>query len=223
MRAHPSTSLCGFLAIVLLAQPLFAFQSPLSDESLRQAYFLGQRRDGSLERLVESYSRHFTPPKTGPYISAVILATPFLVAAQSSSAQVANYSAQQAAADHRKAGEEMVQVTVEIQLTPSYGQFLLVESAHSRSASPASLMARPGDFWKEFEVHVYNGERDLQPSAIDGHANYSCNEHGGCTLVGATLRCDFRADAFDSNTASFTVDPPEGARVTGDFDLSRLR
>ena len=85
MQAHRSTRLCRFLVVLLLAQPLLAFQSPLSDESLREAYFLGQRRDGSLEKLAESYSRRFTPPQTGPYISAVILATPFLTAAQSSS------------------------------------------------------------------------------------------------------------------------------------------
>jgi hypothetical protein len=227
MRAHHSTRLCCFLVVLLLAQPLLAFQSPLSDESLREAYFLGQRRDGSLEKLAESYSRRFTPPQTGPNISTVILATPFLMAAQSSSRQTSNYSAQQAAADHRDAGEETVQVTVEIQLTDSYSQFLPVKPAPHRSGqrseSPAVLVLRSGDFWKDFEVHLHNGDRVLQPSAVDGRPNYRCDEHGGCILTGATLRYDFRADAFASDSASITVDPPEGPSVTGEFDLSRLR
>ena len=227
MRAHYSIHWCSFLAVaLLLAQPLLAFQSPLSEESLREAYFLGQRRDGSLERLAESYSRHFSPPETGPYVSAVILATPFLVAAQLSSNQTPNYSAQQAAADHRKAGKETVQITVEIQLTASYGQFLKVEKVgrpSGRSDAPAGLTGRSGDFWKDFEVQLFSGERVLQPSTVDGHPNYSCNEHGGCTLVGATLRYDFPADAFSSDSASVTVHPPEGPSVTGQFDLSHLR
>lgn len=225
MQAHRSTRLCRFLAVLLLAQPLLAFQSPLSDESVREAYFLGQRRDGSLEKLAESYSRRFPLPQTGPYISSVILATPFLVAAQSSSKQTANYSAQQAAADHRDAGDETVQVTVEIQLTDSYSQFLPVKPARSgqRGESPAGLVLRSGDFWKDFEVHLQNGEHALQPSAVDGRPNYRCDEHGGCTLTGATLRYDFPAATFAADAATITVNPPEGASVNADFDLSQLR
>jgi hypothetical protein len=215
------------LIVVLLAQPLLAFQSPLSDESLREAYFLGQRRDGSLERLAESYTRHFALPESGPYIPTVVLATPFLVAAQSSSKQIANYSAQQAAADHRKAGEETVQVTVEIQLTPSYGEFLKVENVNpqsgSRSNAPSGPVARPGDFWKAFEVQLSSGGRALQPSAVDGHPNYNCNEHGGCILTGATVRYDFPAAALAFESASITVHPPEGPSVTAEFALSQLR
>jgi hypothetical protein len=53
-------------AMTLLTQPLFAFQSPLSDESVRESYFLGQRHDGSLERLLEKSTRRFPLPKNGP-------------------------------------------------------------------------------------------------------------------------------------------------------------
>lgn len=226
MPVRTSLPLCRFLVLLLFAQPLLAFQTPLSDESLREAYFLGQRRDGSLEKLAESYSRHFTPPQTGPYISTIILATPFLIAAQSSSQQTANYSAQQAAADHR-AGQETVQVAVEIQLTESYSQFLPVNperhGSAPRSATPEGLVLRSGDFWKDFVIYLHNGESVLQPSTVDGRPNYRCNEHGGCTLTGATLRYDFRADAFASDSASITVEPPAGPSVTADFDLSRLR
>src|ERR1700692_4997090 len=82
--------------LVMLAQPIFAFQSPLSEESVREAYFLGQRHDGSLEQLVEKSTQRFPAPKTGPYISSVIFATPFLSAAQLSNHHLGNYSAHQA-------------------------------------------------------------------------------------------------------------------------------
>ncbi len=227
MRARHSTRSCTFLASAVLAQPLLAFQSPLSDESLREAYFLGQRRDGSLERLAETYTRHFPLPETGPYISSIVLATPFLAAAQLSSKQIANYSAQQAAADHRKAGEETIHVTVEIQLTVAYGQFLRVDNAprksRSRSDTREGLVARPGDFWKDFDVQLSSGDRLLQPSDVDGHPNYNCNKARGCTLTGATLRYDFSADAFASDSASVTVQPPEGPSVAAEFPLSKLR
>ena len=97
-------------ALVMLGQPIFAFQSPLSDESVREAYFLGQRRDGSLEGLVEKSTRRFPAPKTGPYISSVMFVTPFLSAALLSSSYIGNYSAQQAELDHRQAGKKLLKL-----------------------------------------------------------------------------------------------------------------
>jgi hypothetical protein len=110
--ARPKVAIIA--AVALLAQPIFAFQSPLSDESVREAYFLGQRHDGSFEGLVEKSTRRFPAPKNGPYISSVRFATPFVSAAQLSNNHIGNYSAQQAALDHREAGKEIVKITVEI-------------------------------------------------------------------------------------------------------------
>jgi hypothetical protein len=223
MRALHSPAICAFTVVSLLAQPVLAFQSPLSDESLREAYFAGQRHDGSFERLLQGHSHHFAPPKTGPYISTVIFVTPFMMAAELSNRQLGNYSAQQAAIDHRDAGEETVRVTVEIQLTDSYGPFISRRSISSRSGQSAALIERSGDFWKDFEVQIYSGEQSLQPSTVQGHANYRCNENGGCSLTGATLQYAFPADAFVSDSASVAVTPPEGDPITAAFDLSRLR
>src|ERR1700688_3919780 len=118
-------------ALVMLAQPIFAFQSPLSDESVREAYFLGQRHDGSLEGLVEKSTRRFPAPKTGPYISARLFVTPFLNAALLSSNYMGNLSAQQAELDHRQAGREIVKLKLQIQLQPAYGQFVRPAKANS--------------------------------------------------------------------------------------------
>jgi hypothetical protein len=223
MRAPHSPAIRAFIAVALFAQPVLAFQSPLSDESLREAYFAGQRHDGSFEHLLESHSHHFAPPKAGPYISAVIFFTPFMMAAELSNKQLGNYSAQQAAVDHRNAGEETVRVTVEIQFTDSYGQFISTAPASTRSGASTTLIERPGDFWKDFDVQIYSAEQPLQPSTLQGHPNYRCNENGGCALIGATLQYVFPADAFLSDTASITVTPPDGDAVTAAFDLSRLR
>ena len=102
-------------AMMLLAQPLFALQSPLSDESVREAYFLGQRHDGSIEGLIEKSTRRFPLPKSGPYVSSIMFVTPFLGAAQLSGSYIGNCSAQRAELDHRGAGKEIAKITVEIQ------------------------------------------------------------------------------------------------------------
>ena len=210
-------------ALVMLAQPIFAFQSPLSDESVREAYFLGQRHDGSLEGLVEKSTRRFPVPKTGPYISSVMFVTPFLSAALLSSSYMGNYSAQQAELDHRQAGKEIVKVTVQIQLTETYGQFIAAAKADSRSASTSALIPRPDDFWRDFPVHIFNGDQALSNAVYHGRSNYNCGDCGPCILIGAMLTFEFPAEAFSADSASITVEPPEGESVTADFDLSRLR
>ncbi|GAC1668685.1 MAG: hypothetical protein NVS9B4_24650 [Candidatus Acidiferrum sp.] len=87
----------SILTAALLASPAsFAFQSPLSEESIREAYFLGQRHDQSLPRFLEKYISHLPAPKTGPHISSIAFFTPFAQLAQGSARYIGNYSAQQA-------------------------------------------------------------------------------------------------------------------------------
>lgn len=45
----------AIVAALLLALPVFPFQSPLSDEAVRDAYFLGQRNDKSTADFFSSY------------------------------------------------------------------------------------------------------------------------------------------------------------------------
>jgi hypothetical protein len=208
---------------VLLVQPVSAFQSPLSQESVREAYFLGQRHDGSFERLLEKCSRHLPPPKTGPYISSVAFFTPFLQIAQLSTNYVGNYSAQQAALDHRSDGKEIVKIIIEIQLTESYGQFVASAPTGLRSGSLSVLTPRHREFWRDFEVHIYDGEQALPTPVPQGRTNYNCGHYGPCIMTGATVEFDFATDAFASDSASISVDPPEGDPVTTAFDLTRLR
>lgn len=224
MRSLIRSGLSVLVTAALLSAPTaFAFQSPLSDESVREAYFLGQRHDESLERLLEKYTQHLPPPESGPYISSIMFLTPFIRAARLSSSRTGNYSAQQAALDHRNEGAEIVQVVVEIQLTASYGAIAATVPANPRSASTAGLVPRQGDFWKDFQVHIHSGDQAVSISASRGHANYSCSEEGGCSLIGATLEFDLPAAAFSSDSAKITVDPPEGERVTTEFDVASLR
>lgn len=211
------------LAVVLVAQPVFAFQSPLSDESVREAYFLGQRHDGTFERLLEKSTQRLPPPKSGPYISSVTVLTPFLQVAQLSSDQNGNYSAQQAALDHRGEGEETLRIVVEIMLFDSDSQLVAPGVNSSRPGSLSAVSPWAFDFFTNVQVQIYNGEQQLKPSSHSGHPNYSCGDHGPCLLTGATLEYDFPASAFSADSATVQVDPPKGDAVGAEFDLSRLR
>jgi len=206
------------MAALLVSPASFAFQSPLSDESIREAYFLGQRHDASF---LSNYIKFLPPPKTGPHISSITFLTPFAQFAQFSSNYVGNYSAQQARLDHL-GQKETVEITVEIQLTLSYGAFISSPSS-SRTSSASVLTPRSSEFWKDFHVQIYDGDRLLSPSDFHGHANYSCGRRGPCVMTGATLKFEFPAGAFTSDSTAIDIDPPEGDPVSADFDLIRLR
>jgi len=205
-------------AALLLAPATFAFDSPLSDQAVREAYFLGQRHDASY---LSKYIKFLPPPKTGPHISSVTFLTPFAQLAQLSEHRIGSYSAQQARLDHLHQ-QESVKISVEIYLTPSYGA-LIPDPAGSRSGSSPALIPRPYDFWKDFRVQVYNGNQMVSPSVSGGHPLYRCGRHGPCRPMGAALELEFSADAFTSDSATIRVLPPEGDPVSVDFNLSSLR
>jgi hypothetical protein len=187
----------------------------MSEQAVREAYFLGQSHDGSYEAQLEKYTKFLPPPKTGPYISSAAFMTPFLLFAEYASRQI-NYSAPQAAIDYRDQGDEIVEIRVEIQLTESYGRFV------PRPNSRSGLTLRDSDFWKDFQVLIYDGGERISTSTFHGRANLSCGENG-CFLTGATLEFEFPAVAFTSDTASINVVAPEGDPVSVEFDLTSLR
>ena len=222
MRPSSARPVTSFLAVALLLSPSsFAFGTPLSDQAVREAYFLGQRRDETMATFLNKYTKFFPPPKTGPDIASVAFFTPFALLVQQSSQHTSGYSAQQAALDHRDQGE-FVRIVVQIQLTDSYGPFI-ARPTGSRSGSPAGLAQRPYDFWKDFDVQVSSQDQMLKPFSSSGQPNFICSEDGGCTLTGATLQFDFSVEDFASGSATIDVVPPKGDPVSLDFDLDHLR
>ena len=207
-----------FTAALLFSVPSFALDTPLSDTAVREAYFLGQRRDEAMAHFLNRYTKFLPPPNIGPHISSISFLTPFALLVQFSSRQ-SNYSAQQAQKDHRP-DEELVSIQIDIQLTQSYGPFV-TKPTGSRVGSTGYQLRSPG-FWQAFKFHVFDGEEEIKTEDVTGEPNYSCSD-GGCILTGATVRLQFPANAFTSTSAGIDVIPPEGDRVSVDFDLSSLR
>jgi hypothetical protein len=216
----PAPILCTLLMLLLLAPSVTAFDSPLSSEAVREAYFLGQRHD-DIARYLEAYTKVLAPPKTGPYISSMQFLTPFAQLIQLSSQHSTGYSAQQAEQEHRKQ-PETVTIVIEIHFTDSYGA-LLPQPAGSRSGAGSGYQLRSPEFWRDFEVQVSQGEKKIEPARLHGQPNYVCSEGGGCSLTGATLWLHFPAKAFEADAATIAITPPVGDPVAVDFDLPRLR
>ncbi|HKF25354.1 MAG TPA: hypothetical protein VKB24_05240 [Candidatus Acidoferrum sp.] len=210
------------LTALLVFNPyrLFFFLTPLSEEAVREAYFLGQRHDESISRALEAYTQYFAIPEHGPQITSVTCLTPFALAVLASSNHTGNYSAQQAQIDHRSR-PETVEIQVGIRFTDSYPALILSAAPPSRGRQ-AALVPRPSDFWRDFEVKVFDGEKPLEASALDGRPDYACNEFS-CFLVGATILLDFPAESFVKQEVTVQIDPPEGEQLVTSFDLSAVR
>jgi hypothetical protein len=192
-----------FAVALLVPPPASAFDSPLSDTAVREAYFLGQRHDESLARFFEKYTKRLPPAKSAAYLSSVAFFTPFALVAELSSRQPDGYSAQQAQIDHRSRGE-VVRVVVQLEFSAGYTM---------RSAA----------FWKDFDVQVFDKDDAIKSSDSSVEPNYLCSDEGGCILTGATLRFDFPPESFRSDTANVQITPPQGDPLTVDFDLSSFR
>jgi hypothetical protein len=221
MRFSARPIAAALMTVWLLTPSSFAFDTPLSDQAVREAYFLGQRRDETMVAFLNKYTKYLEAPKTGPDIASVTFFTPFALLVQQSSERSSGYSAQQAALDHRDQGE-FVRIIVQIQLTSSYAAYI-VRPTGKRSGSPNGFVPRPYDFWKDFDVQVSSKDQKLKPFSSSGHPNLICSDDGGCEVTGATLQFDFTAEDFASGFATIDVTPPEGDPVSVDFDLDRLR
>jgi len=208
------------ISALLLCLPLFAFQTPLSDTAVREAYFLGQRHDQSVSDFFAKYAKTLPLPEYGPSISTIRFLTPFAQVVSLSGNQTGGYSAQQAERDHR-ADAETISVSVDISFTDSYGPFIAVPTS-SRSGSPAGLTPRSSDFWQDFEVAVISDSKILAPQDTSGNPVYNCSEYH-CSLNGATITLTFAAANFPSDSVSVKVIPPEGDEVNVDFDLTSFR
>lgn len=224
----PSTTqrrLAILVSALFFPWPGFPMDTPLSAEAVREAYFLGQRRDQGMAELLERYAKSLPPPEAGPYVTSVTFYTPYALAVLDSAERSFNYHAQDAERDHRSQ-TETVSVFIQVQLTDSYGPYLMSPTG-SRYASPVGISLRSSEFWKDFRVHVYSGEREQQkqvlPVDASGQPRYTCDGYGSCMLSGATIHFDFPAEAFTSDCAVVRVDPPEGDAVWVDFDLASLR
>jgi hypothetical protein len=218
---HVNRVITCLLVVLYVPLPASPLATPLSDESIRDAYFLGQRHDGTFPSILSRYIKSLPPPKSGPHVSSVTFLTPFIQVVEYSDGYIGNYSAQKALLDHR-GQEEFVLIFIEIQLTDSYGR-LVAPPPNWRSRSPEARVPRPSDFWRDFQVQIYNADQLLAPYDFHGHSTYSCGRHGPCIMTGATLEFDFRAESFTSDSAAIQVIPPEGDHVSVDFDLDHLR
>ena len=209
-------SLLSIGMAALLASPAsFGFQSPLSDQSVREAYFLGQRHDEKISFFFETYRRYLPAPKSGPHVFMAEVLTPFAEAVEVSRKHANGYSAQQAQLDYRSRGDSM-RVGVHVAYTGTYGPGF--------PYSPNKVPGQTGT-WKDFQVRLSLKEKTIEPRNVSYEGTrMGTGGKGGSRPTGFIIWLVYDpAQLASSDDASVEVDTPDGQHVTATFDLSRLR
>ena len=77
MRTRARPVLLILLLAAMTAQPMLAFEYPLSSEAIREAYFLGRGNPDKKNAFFEKYRHNLPVPESGPHVSLIEVETPF--------------------------------------------------------------------------------------------------------------------------------------------------
>ncbi len=219
MNARRTRQAVSLLATALfVTAPAFPFDLSLSSESVREAYFLGQRNDNKMAQALDPYTKRLALPESGPYVSEIKLFTPYAQIIDISRQQAGHYSAQQAQQDYRDRGDTLL-VFVRIEFTATYSYPQAVASAN-RVAKEQGISLQPQDFWKDFRLDLSQDGWRIEPLGERAEVLYNRSEGG---LGGAVIWLEFDASDVASTEASVEVETPGGQHIVASFDLASLR
>jgi hypothetical protein len=184
-----------------LPQLALAYDHPLSDEAVRDAYFIGQDVK-TVNHFLSQYTQSLPVPASGPDVSEIALSTPYAQVVEVSAQHSVGYSAEQAAEDYQKRGD-FIAVRVKVLFTPTYPD--------------------PGDdFWSSISVGLIQ-KTHMGATAVSGEPIYSSDAYGDTVSIGANVYVQFSLAGVKSDTVRVEVVPPDGDAVHATFDLSTLR
>lgn len=211
----------AFASALLTASSCVAFQAPLSPESQREAYFLGQHRDKSTAEFLSKYQRTFAMPKSGLYVSEIELFTPYAEAVDLSRQRSFSYSAQQAEEDYRKRGD-VVRLRVRVWFTDTYSRDTYAQSRASRSeATAAESFPRTRRNSPGVQVLLRQNDKTVDQLEMPGIPVYRGYTEGD-VYYGFDIVLHYAAQDLTSDPAEVVVLTPDGQRVTASFDLASL-
>jgi hypothetical protein len=195
------------LALSLIATAAVAFDSPLSSEAIRDAYFLATGDPQKRTDFFSQYTQHPAVPDEGPSISSIQIQTPFASVVQDIASNALNYREPDVQEDFFGKPADF-RVRVNVAFTATY------------PPSTTSAMEL-GDFWNDFTIHLMQSGTEISSRSVKGLPIYSDNTISG--YIGAIVVADYDARKIGSGPITVVVTGPDDARVESDFDLDSLR
>ena len=180
-----------------LAIPAHAYDVPLTESAIRDAYFLGTRQTGLGPDFLANYTREIPNLSLGRYRSFASLETPFTQVAILSSKKL-NYSAQDAV-------KEFLGKPLPFRIH--------LEICYMVDAPPDGLTVR-----------IVQNKKDLLPAYFERSLFFpASDEYSSPPPIGETIQLEFSADKIDSSTLTILIDTPDGQQAEAVFDLHTFR
>ena len=186
-----------FLALAI-ALPTAAYDFPLSQDAIRDAYFLGKQQNGLGTDFLAKYSRSIPELRVDPYISRVRIETPFFQVAEHAG-RALNYSAQDAVKEF-------------------YGKpimfWLYLEICYEVDAPLPNAV--------KFRLTQKN--KAISPLSEERSAFFPPSDpYSQVSNLGETIKLELDPAKLDSSTLTILVDTPDGQHAECTFDLQTLR
>jgi hypothetical protein len=224
MLRTPARSIVSSLAAALLVWPFSAaFGANLSEEAVREAYFLGQRNDEKTSRFLETYRRRLAMPQSGLYVSEIELFTPYAETVDLSRQRTFGYSAQQAAQEYRDRGD-VFRLRVRVFFTDTYSLRTYAQAAAQKAGRDSRLRqdSRPhSGGWQGLQVQLWQKDRIIEPLDIPGIPVFRGYTTGGA-FYGFDVVLHYDGEEVVSDNAEVVVLTPDGQRIVTEFDLAKL-
>jgi hypothetical protein len=193
------------LLAILAAQPVGAYDYPLSSESIRQAYFLGSGDPDKRTLFFEKYTKRYPVPQSGVYVGLIEFETPYVQIAARIAQKVSSYHAPDAV-------EEFLgkPATCRVRVEVYWGY------------NNAAAIAGRGNYGPlDYTVRLKQKDKEIPLKSKWSQtlvAGYSAPID-----VGIEFDNEYDADNVESAPATVEVVGPDGKTLTETFDLDGLR
>ncbi len=169
---------CLLAAVLVFPFPSSAFDTPLSDTAVREAYFMGQRHDETLHSVLRQiHQTSAVPQRPAPIISSVAFFTPYALVAELSSQRLTGTARNRRRSIIGNGGDRQDHCADRIDGLLR-GTQLLAQPNGSRSGTPIGYTySGLTDFWQGFRC-AESSIRKILLNAFSNSAepNYICSE-----------------------------------------------
>lgn len=194
---HWGIRLAALSVGLALIFPAWAYDVPLSESSVRDAYYLGTRATTLGPDFLREYTQNLPELKVGRFTSVIRLETPFSQIA-AASAKKLGYSAQDAVKE-----------------------FLGKPLAFSISMDICYKIDAPEN---AVRVKVSQNKKEVVPESYDSSPYYpAADKHTRVSSIGEKVELEFKPNKIESSTLSIVIDTPDGQHAETAFDLRALR
>ena len=223
---RPVPWLVAFLLCIADCGTSAAYEAPLTQPAIHEAYILGQRNDQATATFFSPYLREITEGAQVPHIAGIEILTPFAQVVDLSRRFTSGYTEEQAAREYHQRGDTIV-VRIVLMLPAAYPK---PESGPGQPPAPPqqspspNAPLQPENFWQNFRFQMKQRDKTIATRSIRNNPIYSTpTKDTPAMLDGATVWLEYDAKDVAPDETVIEVTTPDSKTINATFDLKKLR